>query len=114
MEIELASIEEPERLADFQWRREVVSGNRRLQAQLIHRVALYFLKTAKPRHARRLLDTLVNDRFGPGFRGAVEFDATTPTLIKCAPSASSRRRAFAIARAQFYSIWRLPISTNCG
>ena len=74
MDIELTSIEEPERLADFQWRREVVSGNRRLQAQLIHRVALYFLKTAKPRHARRLLDTLVNDRFGPGFRGAVEFD----------------------------------------
>ena len=74
MEIEVASIEEPERLADSGWRREVVSGNRRLQAQLIHRVALYFLKTEKPRQARRLLEILVNDRFGPGFRSVVEFD----------------------------------------
>jgi len=82
MEIELTSIEEPERLADFRWRREVVSGNRRLQAQLIHRVALYFLKTAHPRHARRLLDTLVNDRFGPGFRGAVEFDLGAVALAE--------------------------------
>jgi len=82
MEIELTSIEQPERLADFEWRREVVSGNHRLQAQLIHRVALYFLMTAKPRHARRLLDTLVNDRFGPGFRGAVEFDLGAVALAE--------------------------------
>jgi DNA-binding NtrC family response regulator len=82
MEIELASIEEPERLADFRWRREVVSGNRRLQAQLIHRVALYFLKTAQPRHARRLLETMLNDRFGPGFRGAVEFDLGAVALAE--------------------------------
>jgi hypothetical protein len=82
MEIELTSIEEPEQLADFRWRREVVSGNRRLQAQLIHRVALYFLKTSQPRHARRLLDTLVNDRFGPGFRGAVEFDLGAAALAE--------------------------------
>jgi len=82
MEIELTSIEQPERLADFEWRREVVSGNHRLQAQLIHRVALYFLRTAKPRHARRLLDTLVNDRFGPGFRGAVEFDLGAVALAE--------------------------------
>jgi len=82
MEIELTSIEEPEQLADFRWRREVVSGNRRLQAQLIHRMALYFLKTSQPRHARRLLDTLVNDRFGPGFRGAVEFDLGAAALAE--------------------------------
>ena len=82
MEIELTSIDEAERLEDFRWRREVVSGNRRLLAQLIHRVALHFLKTAKPRHARRLLDTLVNDRFGPGFRGAVEFDLGAVALAE--------------------------------
>ena len=82
MKIELASIEQPELLTDSEWRQEVVSGNRRLQAQLIHRVALHYLKTTKPRSARRLLEILVNDRFGPGFRGAVEFDLGAVALAE--------------------------------
>ncbi len=82
MKIELASIEQPELLSDSEWRREVVSGNRHLQAQLIHRVALFYLKATKPRSARRLLEILVNDRFGPGFRGAVEFDLGAVALAE--------------------------------
>jgi len=82
MEIELAAIERPELLADRRWRREVVAGNHRLQAQLMHRVALYYLKSMKPRLASRLLGTLVNDRFGPGFRGAIEFDLGAVALAE--------------------------------
>jgi DNA-binding NtrC family response regulator len=82
MEIELAAIEQPELLVDSGWRREMVVENPRLQAQMIHRVALHYLKTMKPRPARRLLKILANDRFGPGFRGAIEFDLGAVALTE--------------------------------
>jgi DNA-binding NtrC family response regulator len=82
VEIELAAIEQPELLVDSRWRREMVAGNPRLQAQLIHRVALHYLKAMNTRLARRLLEILVNDRFGPGFRGAIEFDLGAVALAE--------------------------------
>ena len=82
MEIELAAIEQPELLVDSRWRREVVAENPRLHAQLIHRVALHYLKALKTRPTRRLLEILVNDRFGPGFRGAIEFDLGAVALAE--------------------------------
>ena len=82
IEIELAAIEQPELLVDSRWRRKMVAENPRLQAQLIHRVALHYLKELKTRPASRLLEILVNDRFGPGFRGAVEFDLGAVALTE--------------------------------
>ena len=82
VEIELAAIEQPELLVDSRWRREVVAENSRLQAQLIHRVALHYLKVMKPRPARRLLEILANDRIGPGFRGAIELDLGAVALTE--------------------------------
>jgi len=79
-DIELAFVEGSDRLDNPVWCREVVGDHTALKAQLAHRRALHLLEIDRPRAATRLLRCLVDDRWGPGLSGAVEYDLGAAAL----------------------------------
>jgi len=79
-DIDLAFVDGSDRLDDPGWRRDAVGDHTALKAQLAHRHALHLLEIDRPRAAARLLRPLVDDRWGPGFLGAVEYDLGAAAL----------------------------------
>jgi DNA-binding NtrC family response regulator/tetratricopeptide (TPR) repeat protein len=79
-EIELAFVDRSDCLDDPGWRRDAADDSPVLKAQLAHRRALHLLEIKRPRSAARLLRKLVDDRWGPGFLGAVEYDLGAAAL----------------------------------
>ncbi len=73
-EIDIAWTEEPEKLEDAKWRRNVNLGHPVLRALIAHRRALYLADTARTRCARRLLDRLAAFQGEPGILGMIELD----------------------------------------
>ena len=80
LQIELAYVEGSGRLDDPEWRRNAVGGSSVLRAQLAHRRALHLLETDRPQAAARLLRKFIDERWGPGILGAVEYDLGAAAL----------------------------------
>ncbi|MFV2072569.1 MAG: sigma 54-interacting transcriptional regulator [Thermoanaerobaculales bacterium] len=108
--LEQTALNSEEKLADTNWRRELVDGHSILMRRLIHRRALQFLRQGRSRPAARLLQILTDDWGAPGIQGIVQLDLGAVALDqgRSREADTHQLRAFRLLQAAgFQNLTRL-------
>ncbi len=100
-ELERVAVEQPDRIADRAWRRQLVSGNEVLARRLIHRWGLHLVDLGQSRAARRLLELAARNEPSPGRLGLILLDLASALQDEGRVSASetTNLRAFRLLTA---------------